>query len=194
MAFRNQGAFNNPGSRQMAAGNDLRASNAIVDLRGNVLAYAQTGGMIAPTRFEILPGTKLYRFGNMSHGVRRVALGAWWLERAAFEKLANFAQVHECSIGLALRYLCLVPPEWSEVTVLIRARTNAQLLAWRGLANSVVTKAADDGPAVRMAQQNHVADRRIHQLFIPGNAPGFLSIEQDFPLDRAASQQGFFYL
>ncbi len=161
MAFRNQAAFNKPSSRMMAEGMDLRTSNAIVDHRGNVLAYVQTGGIISPMRFEIAPGTTLFRFGNIGAGVHRVAGGPWWMEQAAFEKLFNFAQVHDLSVGVALRYLCLVPPEWNDATLLIRARAMAPLLAWRGLANSVVTKADDGGPAVRMPQQNEIAARHI---------------------------------
>jgi hypothetical protein len=194
MAFRNAAAFNDPGSRMMASGVDLRSSSAIVDHRGRVLAYAQTGGMMAPTRFEVAPGARLYRFGSVGAGVHRVAGGAWWLEQSAFEKLISFAQVHELSVGVALRYLCLVPPEWSDVTLLIRARAKVPLLAWRGLANSVVTKANGGGPAVRMPQQNEIAARRVHQLFIPGLDPGALSIEQDYPLDKTASLRGFLYL
>jgi hypothetical protein len=193
MAFRNQAAFDDRSSRLMATGVDLRKSNAIVDVRGNVLAYAKTGGMMSPTRFEILPGIKLYRFGNVGAGVQRIATGSWWMEQAAFNTLEGFAQVHDLSIGVALRYLCLVPPEWSDVTTLIRARASVQLLAWRGLADTVVTKANDGGPAVRMPQQNEIAARRVYQLFIPGLAPGALSIEQAFPLDKAASRRGFLY-
>jgi len=194
MAFRNAAAFNNPSSRMLASGMDLRKSSAIVDHRGNVLAYAHTGGIIAPTRFEVAPGVKLYRFGNVTAGVRRVAGGSWWLEQDALEKLVSFAQVHELSVGVALRYLCLVPPEWSDVTLLIRARPNVPLLAWRGLANSVVAKASDGGPSARMLQQNEIAARRVHQLFIPGLDPGALSIEQDFALDKTSSMRGFLYL
>jgi len=194
MAFRNEAAFNKPSSRMMAEGMDLRTSKAIVDPRGNVLAYAQTGGIIAPMRFEIAPGTTLFRFGNITAGVHRVAGGAWWMEQAAFEKLFNFAQVHDLSVGVALRYLCLVPPEWSDATLLIRARAVAPLLAWRGLANSVVTKAGDGGPVVRMPQQNEIAARRVHQLFIPGLDGSVLSIEQDYPLDKESSRRGFLYL
>ena len=194
MAFRNAAAFANPSSRMLASGMDLRKSSAIVDHRGNVLAYAQTGGIIAPMRFEVAPGVKLYRFGNVTAGVRRVAGGSWWLEQDALEKLVSFARVHEFSVGVALRYLCLVPPEWSDVTLLIRARANVPLLAWRGLANSVLTKASDGGPPARMLQQNEMAARRVHQLFIPGLDPGALSIEQDFSLDKTSSMRGFLYL
>ncbi|MCP1831701.1 hypothetical protein J2R76_000129 [Bradyrhizobium sp. USDA 4532] len=193
VAFGNQVAFHDPSSRMMAAGVDLRKSNAIVDLQGNVLAYAQTGGMMAPTPFEIVPGEKLYRFGSVGAGMHRVAVGSWWLERGAFEKLVSFAQAHDLSIGMALRYLCLVPPEWSDVTILIRARANARLLAWRGLADTVVTKTNNGGPPVKMTQQNEIAARRVYQLFIPGLVTGFLSIEQDFHLDQTASRRGFLY-
>ena len=83
---------------------------------------------------------------------------------------------------------------WSGTALLIRARAVAPLLAWRGLANSVVTKASDGGPAVRMPQQNEIAARRVHQLFIPGLDGGALSIEQDYPLDKESSRRGFLYL
>jgi hypothetical protein len=194
MAFGNQEAFSNPNSRLMAAGTDLQPSNAIVDQQGRVLAFAKTGGMMAPARFEILPGAKIFRFGNAGAGVHRLAAGSWWMEQPAFEKLTSFAQVHGVSIGVALRYLCLVPPEWSDVTMLIRARATAPLLAWRGIGNTVVTNARDGGPAVRMPHQNEIAARRLHQLFIPGLGAHVLQIEQEYPLDRLESRRGFLYL
>jgi hypothetical protein len=199
MSFSNQSAFDNPRSRMAAAGADLRASNAITDPRGRVLAYAQTGGMLSPTRFEIAPGVKLFRFGNSAAGTARVAGGSWWVEQAALEKLVRFAQVWDLSVGAAMRFLCLVPPEWSEASLLVRARAVKPLLAWRGLANTVVTPATGGGPAVRMPHQNDIAERRLFQLFVPGlsDDPGVqaaLAIEQEYRLDAAASKQGFLYL
>ena len=182
----------------MAAGTDLRAANAITDPHGHVLAYAQTGGMLAPARHEIAVGTKLFRFGNQNAGAVRVATGGWWIDRPAFDQLFRFAQAWDLSIGMAMRMLCLVPPEWSDATLLVRARVSAPLLAWRGLAMSVVTPAKGGGAPVAMPQQNDIAARRLHQLFIPGladpAAASALAVEQSYPLDKAAGQQGFLYV
>ncbi|HYI83661.1 MAG TPA: hypothetical protein VEX11_10675 [Acetobacteraceae bacterium] len=198
MAFRNQQAFDDPKSRLAATGVDLRRSNAITDPQGRILAHAQTGGMLSPVRHEIAAGAKLFRFGSRTAGVARVAAGAWWLEQSAFDQLFRFAQVWELSIGMAMRLLCLVPPEWSDATLLIRARAVEPLLAWRGLAMSVVTPAKAGGAPVRMPHQNDIAARRVYQLFIPRTAydPHVqpLTVEQDYPLDSAAAQRGFLYL
>jgi hypothetical protein len=199
MAFLNQQAFDDPRSFQAARGVDFRPANAITDAKGRVLFHAQTGGMLAPQKRELQSGEILFRFGTRAAGVKAVAGGGWWLERTSFEKLFSFAQTWDLSIGVAMRLLCLVPPEWSDATLLVRARTCAPLLAWRGLAAPVVTPAKDGGPMVRMPNPNEIAERRLHQLFIPGLAalpssnPG-LKVEQDYPLDAEASRRGFIYL
>lgn len=217
VAFRNQQAFDDPRSKLAATGFDLRRATAITDPQGRILAYARTGGMLSPARQEIPAGAKLFRFGSRTAGVARkaaadeadrrrqgveaakaVAAGAWWLERTAFDQLFRFAQVWDLSIGIAMRLLCLVPPEWSEATLLVRARVVEPLLAWRGLAMSVVTPSKAGGPPVRMPHQNDIAARRLYQLFIPGFADPHvqpaLTVEQDYPLDPTAAQRGFLYL
>jgi hypothetical protein len=199
VTFCNQQAFDDPRSRLAATGVDLRRSTSITDPQGRVLAHAQTGGILFPTRYKISVGNKLFRFGSRSVGVRRVAAGAWWIEQSAFDQLFRFAQVWDLSIGMAMRLLCLVPPEWSDATLLLRARAVAPLLAWRGLAMSVVTPAKTGGPQVRMPHQNDIAARRLYQLFIPGladhpQAQAALTVEQEYLLDRATSQRGFLYL
>src|SRR5262252_4451413 len=131
MSFVNQAAFNDPRSYQMAMGVDLRTSSAITGPTGRVLIHAQTGGMVNPTRCELQPGAIVLRFGNASARAEGVAKGGWWLEKPEFDKLFAFAQVWDIAIGMAMRALCLVPPEWSEATLLIRARVTEPLLAWR---------------------------------------------------------------
>jgi hypothetical protein len=197
MSIANQAAFNDPRSRAMASGVDLRPSHAITDPSGNVLAYAQTGGILNPGRFELAVGSKIFRFGSRSRNVSRVLTAPWWLEQQAFEKLFSFAQVWELNIGMALRMLCLVPPEWSDASLLIRARVVRPLLAWRGLANSVVTPASDNRSMVRMPHQNEISERRVNQLFIPGLdavAHDALQLEQEFHFDPDATKRGFIYL
>jgi len=195
MSFVNYAAFNDPSSRKMAMGVDLRTKNAFVDLKGRVLIYAQTGGMLNPSRYELHPGTMVFRFGAESAGWENVAKGSWWVEKPEFEKLLAFAQEFDISIGMAVRSLCLVPPEWSALTLLVRARVTEPLLAWRGLANSVVTPAADGGPMVRMPHQNDISGRRLNQLFVPGlGQRGGLSVENTYPLDARGSKRGFIYM
>ena len=100
--------------------------------------YLQTGRMLNPKRFELTPGAFVYRFGSVSAGPQKVAKGGWWMERAQFDKLVNFANVWSITVGMAMRTLCLHSPEWSDATLLVRGRVSDPLLAWRGLANAVV--------------------------------------------------------
>jgi hypothetical protein len=94
-----------------------------------------------------------------------------------------------------MRALCLVPPEWSDVTLLVRARVIDALLAWRGLANSVATPAAAGGSTITMPHQNDTSERRINQLFVlglaalPQTSPG-LCVEQEYPLVARESLRG----
>lgn len=209
-AFANASAFQDPRSRLQALGADLSGQRALVDAQGQVVAYARTGGMLSPARCELPLRQTLYRFGGGAAPARDVATGGWWLHRNEFEQLVRFANGHGIYLGLAMRMLCLVPPEWSDAGQLIRARVVRPLLAWRGLANTVVTPMTNAGalPAagraatggmVRMPHQNEIASRRLHQLFIPGlrelspDNPA-LSVEQAFRLDPRQAQQGFLYL
>ena len=136
MRFVNRGAFDDPKSRQAAMGVDFRTQNAVLDPSGKVLFYAQTGGVLNPQRFELVPGDGVFRFGSASVGPQKVAKGGWWLEKAEFGRLVNFANVWSIAVSMAARALCLVPPEWSDMTLLVRGRVSDPLLAWRGLERS----------------------------------------------------------
>lgn len=194
--YANQTAFDSPDSYRMAMGVDLRASKAIVDLQGNVLAFAQTGGMISPVRFVMQPGSTIFRFAGKDATASGAAEGRWWVEHQQFEKLVSFANAHELYLGMALRILCLVPPEWSDLSLLVRCRVRRPLLAWRGLGNSVVTPRAGGG-LVTLPQQNEIAARRLFQLFVPGLDKvdrDTLVLEREFVLDPRAALQGWLYL
>ncbi len=197
--FANAAAFHDPRSLLRAMGTDLSATRAIVDAHGQVVAYARSGGMIGPARFELNTNETIYRFGSSACSPRAVAAGSWWMHKREFEQLVRFADTHDIFVGLAMRLLCLVPPEWSDAGVLIRARVARSLLAWRGLANSVVTPAASGRGIVRMPHQNEISARRVHQLFIPGLSDvsaldPAISVEHAFRLDPSHSRQGFLYL
>jgi hypothetical protein len=195
--FANQKAFEERKSHLLAQGHSLSQTTAIVDLQGNVLAHARSGGMIGPKRFEIHLGVRLFRFGQRSASNKKIVEGGWWIEKTEFEKLRRFAASNEISIGMAMRLLCLVPPEWSDASVLIKAYVSRSVLAWRGLGNSVVTPMGGGGGMVRMPHHNEIEARRLYQLFIPGLSElpePALTIEQEYPLSAAESARGFLYL
>jgi hypothetical protein len=196
--YANQAAFDRPESRTEASGVNFAPSQAIVDARGRVLAHARTGGIISPQRHVLRTGTRVYRFGRSAHTPREVARGGWWLEASEFERLVRFANAHGIYVGLAMRLLCLVPPEWSDAVHLVRGRVAQSLLAWRGLANTVVVPIQGGLGTLRMPHPNAIAERRLHQLFIPGLAAPALTplvaIEHVFALDPKTSVNGFLYL
>jgi len=197
MSFLNAREFADPKSRLLAMGTNLNSRNAITDPAGRVLAHAQTGGMLNPMRHELRARTRVFRFGGSGRSPQAVAAGGWWIEQREFEKLLSFAQAHDLSVGMAMRCLCLVPPEWSDASLLIRARVVRDLLAWRGLGNTVVTPAKNG--TIHLPHQNEIASRRLNQLFIPGlNALGVasvaLTIESDYQLNAREGVRGFLYL
>ena len=163
--YANQTAFEQARSRLQAIGTDLSPDKAIVDPQGKVLFHARTGGMLDPERHVVKAGSTIYRFGG-SRSPKDVAKGGWWMGQREFQLLGNFAISNDIYLGLAMRVLCLVPPEWSDATVLIRGRVEQDLLAWRGLANSVVTPMRGGKGQVRMPHHNEISARRVHQLFI----------------------------
>jgi len=129
-----------------------------------------------------------------------------WLEKKSFEKLLSFADYHEISVGMATRILCMVPPEWSDLSVLVRAATRRPLLAYSGLGNSVVVPMKDGLGPVKLPHQNDIAARRVQQLYIPGLAvrdltsgattlrTDLIQIERDWAMDVKAANSGFLYL
>lgn len=197
--FANAAAFDDPRSALQAMGTNLSENSAIVDAHGRVLAYARTGGIIEKTRLELNPNETIYRFGSSAKSTTEVARGGWWIQKREFEKLLQFANSHGLFVGLAMRLLCLVPPEWSDAGLLVRARVVQSLLAWRGLANSVITPIASGSGVFRMPHQNDISARRIHQIFIPGLGDARfseppISVENVYHLDPNQSTQGFLYL
>jgi hypothetical protein len=170
MIFLNQAAFDDPASFELAVGQDLRDKTAFTDASGNVLFRAQTGGIIAPERAEIEVGEILHRFADSSKDALGVMAGSWWVQRAEFDRILRFAQLNDLSDPMAARILLGVPPEWGDMGIMVRVRVQQPILAWRGLANSVIVPHRDGGPLVEMLHQNANAERRLKQLCIPGLA------------------------
>ena len=177
------------------------AGSAIVDPQGNVIGHVMTGGIIDPKRCELQPGNILFRFGASGTPPMDVAKGPWWLESVAFDKAVSFANTHEINVGLAVRLLCLVPPEWSDLGTLIRVATRRPLLAYRGFGNSVVVPIKGGLGTLRLPHQNDIAARRVYQLYIPGLvAPDsklrtdIITVEKSWKIDPRESMAGFLYL
>jgi hypothetical protein len=198
MLFANHQAFNDPRSRQAAMGVDLRPQSQVRDASGNVLFHLQTGGMINPQRCELSEGAPLMRFASGSSNALRSMGGGWWTEQTSFDRIFRFAQVHEVPIILAARILCGVPPEWSDMRLLVRVRLRRPMLAWRGLANTVVIPHPGGGPHVRMLHQNLDAERRLFQVYIPGldtlPVSELLLFEREDRFSEIDSKRGWLYL
>lgn len=203
--FVNEREFKKPESRQWAMGVDTRPSSAIVDTKGKVLVRPQTGGMISPMRYEIKPGTVLYRFAAKSTPLNKAITGGWWVEQREFARLESFAQAKGVHVAMASRVLCAVPPEWSDMGLLLKVKVKEPLLAFRGLGNNVVVPKNDGLGDVKMKVDNNNSARRLHQLFVPGLAefaaktphqvmPGALSLENHWKLDTNETRRGWLYV
>jgi len=201
--FVNENAFRKPQARMQALGKDTRGT-LLVNAKGRTIAHPQTGGMISPTRHSINRGITLYRFASGNTSLERAATGGWWVAQKEFEKMSNFAQQHDVHVAMAARMLCCVPPEWSDMGLLVRARVNSPILAFRGLGNDVSVKHKDGGK-VNMKAHNSTAARRLHQLFIPGLVeyagrtpeqviPGALTLERHWRISERQANAGWIYI
>jgi hypothetical protein len=202
LEFLNQAAFDHPSSFEMATGQDLDAKTSFTDQRGKILFRAQTGGIISPQRFEIHEGETLHRFAAGWKDALGAMEGGWWVERHAFERILRFARINDLTDPMAARILLGVPPEWQDMGVMVRVRVRRPVLAWRGLANTVITPHKDGGPMVTMLHQNANSERRLNQLFIPGLFPqgGWslaheaFSFEGEWRFSKAEAMRGWIYV
>ena len=195
----NARAFENPQMWLWAQGVDTNEDNAVVSTNGQVLFYSKTGGMMKPRRHVLQEGDVIYRFGASGKSVQDLMQGAWWIAQPEMEKLLSFAQQHRVGVGVAVRALALVPPQWSDLGRLIRVRVRRRLLAMRGLGESVHIAPKDELGTVSLTHQNHNPARRLYQLFIPGlSEPGFTNRVFEFgnvyDIDPEESIRGFLYL
>ena len=192
--FVNEAAFRDPNAKQQAIGIDTRKA-ALIDVNGKTIIHPQTGGMIAPVRHELLSKTILFRFANGHTSLERAVTGGWWLGSREFDRICNFAKYHDIHPAMAVRVLCCVPPEWSDMGLLVRVRVDRPLLAYRGLGNhvSILHK---DGGRVQMEAQNDIAARRLHQLFIPGltEYADALKLERVWRITEEQANRGWIYL
>ncbi len=202
MTYLNQAAFDQETSYRSAIGEDLSSRGAFLDLQGNVLFRKQTGGIIDIRLRAIEPGETLFRFTGSDRDVLSAMTGAWWVPKEEFDRVVRFAQVNELTDSMAARILLGVPPEWQDMRRLVKVRTIAPLLAYGGLANTVIIPHPDGGPDVVMVHQNANAERRIRQLFIPGLrgdwheslASRVFQFEGDWLFTRSEAVRGWLYV
>jgi hypothetical protein len=202
MAFLNQAAFDEQKSYELATGQNPDARTAFADASGNILFRAQTGGMISPERAVIEEGSTLHRFADSHKDAQGTMAGGWWIARHEFDRILRFAQINELTDPMAARILLGVPPEWGDMGIMVRVRVRGPVLAWRGLANTVIVPHRDGGPKVQMLHQNANAERRINQLFIPGMvgaedqslAREAFQFEGEWRFSKAEAMRGWLYV
>ena len=202
--YANQAQFSSDNAMLRALGIDSRKAS-LLDHRGQTISHPQTGGMLSPQKHELREGEILWRFASSEDDLKKSVLGGWWLASREFETLCNFAQHHDIHVAMAVRVLCCVPPEWSDMGRLLRVKVKTPLLAYKGLGNSVSFAHEDGLGDVNITAHNDIASRRIHQLFIPGLEqcaartpdqviPGALSLERVWEISKEQASQGWIYI
>lgn len=174
----NQRWFDFPSSIERARGDTTKG--ALVDPNGKIILKFTNGGISAPQPWVVPAGSFIARFGSKRLGPRTnlsagglfamAAEGEWWLDRVNFERVKAFAQSKGVGLPVAVRLLCCVPLEWSDLDLLIEAQTKQELRAYRGLANPARIQRAgysENLPAI----PDH-RGQMISQLYIPGLTSG----------------------
>jgi hypothetical protein len=172
----NEQDFADPISRRLAIGETPGLAQIWLDPKGSETYTIATGGIVDPVRYEIKPGTPLYRFASYSDGAEEAMRGSWWIERQQLDHLIRYSEVNGKTLGYAVRLLCCVPPEWGvALNFLIRVKARRLLAAWRGLANTAVATfnpSKGTSPIGRsttvITARNDNAALRVPQLFVPG--------------------------
>jgi hypothetical protein len=185
MGAANTRAFGLPGVRQLAMGYGTPEP-----IGYGTGVTARTGGMRQLKPVELPTGLEIVRFGqkrldeprmsadsmgvyhrrgtNLSHrGLIGTALeGSWWLEAGQFANVRAYADAQRIAVSAAISALCVIPPEWSDLDVMVTARLMAPLLAYRGRPNPVNMRGVHV-PVVRDLNGGEVM-----QLYIPGLGSG----------------------
>ena len=173
----NARAFARPGMLQRALGHGSPG------LIGGQKRSGKTGGITHHKVVTLAPGTLIVRFGQKrafnefkrggkteripvpvnAHGLfAGVIAGEWWLEEEEFDAVETYAHEQRISLGNAVRALCVVPPEWSDLDMIVEARLKSPLMAYRGSPNP----GHAGGRMQKPMRDNH--NRLVKQLFIPG--------------------------
>lgn len=189
----NKDAFDRPETREIAQGRQLGRLRHFPDGDRYTEDGGLNGGIRNPQPRLIPPSTMLVRFGGSAYRDARpfaskVAAGEWWLHDFQFSVLKAWADAKGESISYAVRQLCAVPDDWSDMSYVVKARTRSPLMAYAGYG-----RAATAGKSRIDPRHDHRLD--IEQLFIPGLASPDLRkaaiiVYEDKFLDPAMSKAG----
>ncbi|MEM8725073.1 MAG: hypothetical protein AAGE86_06090 [Pseudomonadota bacterium] len=162
----NQEAFDRPETLKLASGQQLGRLRHFDHGDGYSPDGGLNGGIVAPKRLLIPAGTTLVRFGGSPWRdarpfVPKVASGEWWLDWPNYRTVERHADKLGESVAYAIRHLCAVPDDWSDMSFLIQGVTRSPLLAYTGEGRAAVTKTATIDPRA-------AGKPRLDQLFIPG--------------------------
>ncbi len=189
----NQEAFDRPETLKLAQGRQLGRLRHFDHGDGYSPDGGLNGGIISPQRYLIPAGSLLVRFGGSPWRdarpfVPKVASGEWWLDWANYQKVESYADKLGESVSYAVRHLCAVPDDWSDMSFLIQGNTRSPLLAYTGEGRAAVTKSATIDPRAP-------GKPKLDQLFIPGlSSPDLrkkaILIRGQTFLDPAMSKKG----
>jgi hypothetical protein len=179
----NQRWFDVPGTNERARGES--GSAALVGPDGQVIATVSNGGIAGPVETTLVEGTFIARIGSKRlvrpdrYGVLRPAVnlsnrglfattaaGEWWLDRDNYARVRAFAQHKGVGLPVAVRLLCCVPLEWSDLDMIVEATLKQPLRVYRGLANAAHVKAGKFTESLPPIPDHR--GQQVEQLFIPG--------------------------
>lgn len=158
------------------------------------------GGMIAPRQDCIPARTTLVRFSSFRDGVpkdkasgpqyfgRDAASGAWWLDWVAYKAIEHYADRIGESVAYAVRQVCAVPIEWSDMSYVVQGTTRSPLMVYAGMGKPVKAAQGVIDPLAR-------GKPRIEQYYIPGLSDPDLNkkaiiVHSHAPLDPTMAEKG----
>jgi hypothetical protein len=142
-------------------------------------------GMDNVVHVRLFPAMEIFRFGRASDRTAWYA-ASWWFGKSVHDALLQYCHANAVSLTHGARTCFAVPPEWSSMDVLLRARVTQPLSAWSGTPRSVRTKeqrlpteplVRPDGSVLLPGSGHPMGgrygprwepDRAMTQLYIPG--------------------------
>ena len=134
----------------------------------NADSYAiQNGGVYSPQQTNMHPGI-YYRFIS---SIRGSPTGNWWLEPEHYFTIRSLANERDVSLALAASLCLVIPKEWGNCGILVRAKLNTRLHAFIGKGKPATGSVSpDNAKRDKQTQRAHMAPAHIEikQWFVPG--------------------------
>lgn len=134
----------------------------------NADAYAiQNGGMYSPQQSNMHPGI-YYRFIS---SIRGNPAGNWWLDPEYYYTIRSHAEKRDISLAAAASDCLVIPKEWGNCGVLIRAQLTTRLHAFVGKGKPATGSVSpDNAQRDKQTQPAKIAPTyiEIKQWFVPG--------------------------